>query len=120
MLIRNPKFQLRLSLVFWGEIMKHYKSNKIKIFSRLFFLAFIFFLPFNIVLAEESPLKIRVGIFQNKPIVFQDEPGIPQGMYVELLNEVAKQKNWRLEFVFDTWANLLERLKKNDINLMSQ
>ncbi len=97
--------------------MKHYKSNKIKIFSSIFFLAF--FLPFNIVQAEKSPLKIRVGIFQNKPIVFQDELGTPQGVYVDLLNEVAKQKNWRLEFVYDSLANSLERLKENDIYLMT-
>ncbi len=99
--------------------MKYYKSNKKKIINYLFFLSFFFFLPFNIVQADDSPLKIRVGIFQNKPIVFQDELGNAQGLYIDLLNEVAKQENWQVEFIFDSWTNNLERLKQNDINLMT-
>jgi PAS domain S-box-containing protein len=99
--------------------LKHHKANKINFFSRLFFLAFFFCLPFNTVHAEKSPLKIRVGIFQNKPVVFQDEQGTAQGLYVDLLNEISKQNKLQLEFVFDSWANSLKRLRENDIDLMT-
>ncbi len=62
---------------------------------------------------------VRVGIFQNKPIVFQDKNGVARGLYVDLINEIAKRENWEIKYVLDTFAGGLERLKINDIDLMA-
>lgn len=67
---------------------------------------------------EEGRL-VRVGIFQNEPIVFQDERGVAQGLYVDLLDAIAEQEDWEIHYVLDTWNGCLERLRTNDIDLMT-
>jgi signal transduction histidine kinase/ABC-type amino acid transport substrate-binding protein len=62
---------------------------------------------------------VRVGIFQNEPIVFQDKNGLPRGLYVDILNEIAKKENWELQYVPGTWAKCIERLKTGDIDIMT-
>lgn len=68
--------------------------------------------------AAQAMREIRVGIFQNRPIVFQDEQGIPRGLYIDLLSEVARQEDWKLTYVSDSWARNLQRLRVNEIDLM--
>lgn len=67
-----------------------------------------------------SPLRtIRVGYFQNDPIVFKDHRGTPQGLYVDLLNQIAESESWRLEFVFCNWNDCLDSLRNRELDLMT-
>ena len=68
-------------------------------------------------LFAQAPLK--VGIAHNPPISFLDEKGMPQGVYVDTLNAIAQKENWALEYVFSQWAELLEKAKKGDIDLVA-
>ena len=67
--------------------------------------------------SEQRP--IRVGIFQNEPIVFQDESGVAQGLYVDLVNAIGKEEGWNIEYVLDSWDGCLKRLEARDIDLMT-
>ena len=67
----------------------------------------------------ERPQLIRVGIFQNRPIVFQDEHGVPQGLYVDLLRKIAEEEDWEIEFVPGSWGQGLKRLRTGEIDLMT-
>ena len=67
----------------------------------------------------ETPQLIRVGIFENRPIVFQDEHGVPQGLYVDLLRKIAQDEGWKIEFVAGSWAEGLKRLRTGEIDLMT-
>jgi PAS domain S-box-containing protein len=62
---------------------------------------------------------IRVGLFQNYPIVFQDHDGTPKGIYIELLEEIAKSEGWELHYFPDKWDNCLENLRNKKIDLMT-
>lgn len=62
---------------------------------------------------------IRVGLFQNKPAVFQDENGEVEGLYADLVNEIARLENWKIDYVLDTWEGCLKRLSSGDIDLMT-
>jgi PAS domain S-box-containing protein len=81
---------------------------------------FQFFTP-NLLFADniDSKRSIRVGIFQNEPIVFQDEGGVAKGLYVDIMNEIAKKENWNIEYVLDSFSGGLDRLKTNDIDIMA-
>ncbi|MGE4490406.1 MAG: transporter substrate-binding domain-containing protein [Kiritimatiellales bacterium] len=61
---------------------------------------------------------VRVGIYQNNPKVFQDAQGKPRGIFVDLLQAVAKAEHWTLEFVPGTWQEGLDRLTRSEIDLM--
>ena len=84
------------------------------------FLALVFLLLFqNHAFAQDNDSIIRVGIFQNPPIVFIDDNDIPQGQYIDLLREIANEEGWDIHFVPGTWLEGLERLRSSEIDLMT-
>ncbi len=83
------------------------------------FCAFLFLFPTSISQADSPALKVRVGIFKNHPIVFIDDNGVPQGLYIDLLREIANEEGWDIQFVPGTWHEGLERLRSSEIDLMT-
>lgn len=74
---------------------------------------FLLFGPFN---AHSDTL--RVGVYQNNPKIFIDKKGVPQGIFVDVLNSIAKQEGWHLEYVFGSWAENTNRLLENKIDIL--
>ncbi len=84
------------------------------------FLALVFLFLFqNYAFAQDNASTIRVGVFQNRPIVFIDDDGVPQGLYIDLLWEIANEEGWGIQFVPGTWPEGLERLRSSQIDLMT-
>ncbi len=74
---------------------------------RTVFLALLFLLFFqNHAFAQDNGSTVRVGIFQNHPIVFIDDNGVPQGLYIDLLREIANDEGWDIQFVPGTWSEV--------------
>lgn len=66
-------------------------------------------------LLADDPIK--VGIFQNRPIVFFE--GEPQGLFVEVLNEVAEKEKWQLQYVQCELNDCLQQLASGKLDLMT-
>ncbi|MCF8111136.1 MAG: transporter substrate-binding domain-containing protein [Desulfobacteraceae bacterium] len=62
--------------------------------------------------------KVRVGLYENKPKIFIDEPGAASGIFVEILNEIARKEKWQLTYVPCEWDECLEALEDGRIDLM--
>ncbi|HCY85577.1 MAG TPA: hypothetical protein DHV36_10620 [Desulfobacteraceae bacterium] len=69
--------------------------------------------------AAKAPLPLKIGYFQNEPIVFKDHNGSPQGLYVDIINEIARLENWDPVFVFGDWNQCIRRLDTGKIDLMT-
>ena len=67
----------------------------------------------NQVFAEQ----VKVGVYSNKPLVFQDEKGEFQALTIDVLRYIAGQENWDLQFVPGTWTECLQRLEKGETDL---
>jgi signal transduction histidine kinase len=63
-------------------------------------------------------LVLKVGHYENEPKIYTDEAGNRVGLFPELLEHIAKQENWKLEWVPGTWAECLARLNESEINIM--
>ncbi len=61
---------------------------------------------------------LRVGIYQNKPKVFLDEDGNPEGFWVDLLEHIADAEDWSLEYVPCQWERCLQAVKQGQLDLM--
>jgi signal transduction histidine kinase/CheY-like chemotaxis protein len=61
---------------------------------------------------------VKVGIYQNKPKVFIDAAGEPQGFFIDILNHIASKEGWQLDYVAATWEENLEKLEKAEIDLL--
>ncbi len=84
-------------------------------------LLILFVLIFSIsnVLAEDKKLVVKVGVFQLAPMVYIDDNGTPQGIFVDVIEAIASEEDWEIEYVEGTWNDGLERVKKGQIDLMT-
>ncbi|MCK5842666.1 MAG: transporter substrate-binding domain-containing protein, partial [Candidatus Sabulitectum sp.] len=69
--------------------------------------------PFNAFARE-----VRVGIYENYPKVFTTDQGEPSGIFVDILESIANDEGWTLQYIHGNWAECLERLESGEIDLM--
>ncbi|MDT8334853.1 MAG: transporter substrate-binding domain-containing protein [Desulfurivibrionaceae bacterium] len=93
------------------------------IFSGIILIVSIFFAigtPYaEVQVQDDSPQKrhIRVGVFDNYPIVYESE-GLITGFHLELLKEVAKQEGWILDYIFaGSPKNVLQGLESGNLDI---
>ncbi|WP_175421390.1 HD domain-containing phosphohydrolase [Marinitoga sp. 1135] len=58
---------------------------------------------------------LKIGIYKDIPIVFDEK----RGFFVELARNMFEDLNVDYKFVFDTQANLIEKLKNNEIDIVA-
>lgn len=68
--------------------------------------------------AGEPAKVLKVGLYENFPKVYTNAQGKPAGLFVELLNGVARQEAWRVEYVPCQWQGCLEALQAGELDLM--
>ena len=73
---------------------------------------------FALTPAHAASRIVRVGVYENEPKVFLDENGAPSGIFIELLEAIAQDEGWELEYVPGTWDEGLSRLSSGEIDLM--
>jgi signal transduction histidine kinase/ActR/RegA family two-component response regulator len=61
---------------------------------------------------------VKVGVYQNIPLTFIEENGEVKGFYIDILEHIADKQDWQIEFVPDTWADCLDKLKKGETDLL--
>ena len=80
-------------------------------------LFFIFsFQAFNLNAQNE---KIKIGYYDNKPLLFRDENGEPKGFFVDITHHIAEKENWDTEYIYGSWEECLNMVKNSEIDLLS-
>ncbi|MCG2744865.1 MAG: transporter substrate-binding domain-containing protein [Desulfobacteraceae bacterium] len=69
----------------------------------------------NPVHAREGTIK--VGVYENAPLVYQDESGGYSGLSIDILKLIAAEEGWNLEYVSGSFAESVERLERGEIDL---
>ncbi len=88
--------------------------------SRIIFILLLICVVWRPVQAEERGPRgiVRVGIFPFEPFNFIDEKEVAQGLNPDLLREIVRDERWNIRFVPGSWAEGLDRLQKQEIDLM--
>jgi len=84
-------------------------------------LAFVFILTasfFSTVAAGQEPLLIKVGAYANHPKIFMDADGKVSGFWPDLIEDIAKKENWKIEYIWGTWSDGLDHLLNKEIAIM--
>jgi len=63
-------------------------------------------------------LTLRVGAYENKPKIYTDDDGNVVGFFPELFEYIASKEGWEIEYIHGTWAQCLDRLENNEIDIM--
>ena len=62
---------------------------------------------------------VKVGVYQDFPLVFFDDDNRSHGVYVDILNYVASREDWVVEYVTCKWVDCLNLLENGNIDLMT-
>ncbi|WP_139134888.1 PAS domain S-box protein, partial [Magnetovibrio blakemorei] len=68
---------------------------------------------------QSEPRVVRVGVYQNAPQVFIDSTGTPRGIYIDILDEVARLEGWKLDYVQGSFAEHLEAVAAERLDMMT-
>lgn len=68
--------------------------------------------------AADDIKVVRVGIYENQPKIFTDSEGKAAGFWPDVINYIASQEGWTLEYKHGTWTECLEMLENNEIDVM--
>ena len=66
----------------------------------------------------QAAQHVRVGIYENSPKVGLSKSGKPEGIFVDVIEAIAAEEGWSLDYVPGTWVEGLNRLDKGEIDLM--
>lgn len=83
-----------------------------------FLLSVLTLLSFKTTPAIADVRTVTVGVYENAPKVFTSETGKPSGIFIDVIEEIAKSEGWKLHYVSGTWSEGLDRLAKGEIDLM--
>ncbi len=61
---------------------------------------------------------VTIGIYENAPKVFTSDDGKPSGIFIDIIEFIAKSEGWNLKYVAGTWIDGLDRLADGKIDLM--
>jgi signal transduction histidine kinase len=75
-------------------------------------------LSINIPSAQADDRIVRVGVYENAPKIFTSESGKPSGIFIDIIEHIAKIEGWKLQYVSGTWVEGLDRVEKGEIDLM--
>lgn len=85
---------------------------------QLFF--FYFFLVLAVFWAPYARgATVRVGLFPLDPLNFRDQNGNAAGFYTDLIKESFADKDLTPVFIYGSWAECLDRLQSEEIDLMT-
>jgi signal transduction histidine kinase len=66
----------------------------------------------------KADTKIKVGVYQNKPLSFIENTGQVKGLFIDTIEYVAEKEDWTIEYIPDTWTQCLNDLEVGDIDLL--
>jgi signal transduction histidine kinase/DNA-binding response OmpR family regulator/HPt (histidine-containing phosphotransfer) domain-containing protein len=68
--------------------------------------------------AHAQQRTVTIGLYENAPKIYTAANGKPAGLFVELIEAVAKKEGWRLRYDRCEWADCLQRLEEGQLDLM--
>ena len=95
------------------------KCWNLKKYFILFICLVLFYAIFiTIPVFASEPLTLRVGAYENSPKIFTDDKGNVSGFWPDIINYIALQEGWKIEWVWCTWSKCMDKLENKEIDLM--
>ena len=80
-------------------------------------LALLFLLLVIPVTSHARPV-VNIGFYDFKPLVFRDDEDRPAGLFVDVINYVARKHGWQVQYHFGVWPDNYQRLLDGDLDLI--
>jgi PAS domain S-box-containing protein len=73
----------------------------------------------TITTSAQSKLVVRIGIYDNHPLVSLDSAGKPRGLFVDLVEELSYLENWDVQYVHGRFSENLQLLSDGKLDLIA-
>ena len=61
---------------------------------------------------------VNVGLYENPPKIFSDENGEPAGIFVDIMDAIASEQGWKLNWHSGSWEENLRLVREGRLDLM--
>ena len=61
---------------------------------------------------------LKVGVYNNKPTIFVNESGVVQGLFIDILEDIALQEDWEIKYVVGHFSEMFDSLKAGTIDIL--
>ena len=95
-----------------------FPDNSLLLLHKLLVAILLFAMILPVLTIQAAGRVVRVGVYQNEPKVFLDDHGKADGFFIELLEEIAKEEGWVLQYFPCEWEDCLTDLEAGQIDLM--
>ncbi len=72
----------------------------------------------GILLSGSDAAPVRVGVYENAPMVFLDGEGRARGFYIDLIEHMAAEEGWEIAYVPGTRSECMAWLGEGSIDIM--
>ena len=79
----------------------------------------IIFISISLLSISAEKRDVKVGSFDLPPLIFKGEDGEIEGFFIDLLEEIAFQENWKLEYVHGSWNDGLEGIRNQSLDIVT-
>ena len=62
--------------------------------------------------------EINVVVYNAPPLIYQDENGVPKGVFIDILNEIAVKENWKLNYKYYEIADIFNGIRRQEIDII--
>jgi PAS domain S-box-containing protein len=69
-------------------------------------------------ISVSAETTIKMGVYQNRPLLFKDNDGNIKGIFADILAYIADEEDWNIEYVNGSWSQGLQNLKSADIDIL--
>lgn len=69
-------------------------------------------------LHSDDNRTFKVGIYNNKPKIFIDNKNRPQGFFIDILEDIARSHNLKLEYIPCRWELCMDYLERGELDIM--
>jgi PAS domain S-box-containing protein len=73
-----------------------------------------FFYSINV----NAETTIKVGVYQNEPLLFKDKNGEINGIFPDILAHIADEEGWNLEYTSCSWSQCFGNLESTEIDVL--
>ena len=92
---------------------------KVKIVKYILIFLFLSIGQLHILTAQTNNQNtIKVGVYENPPKIFINKRGNPEGIFIDVINYIAKKDNLKIEFVYGDWNQLITMLYNGQIDVL--
>jgi len=62
--------------------------------------------------------EVKVGVYDVHPACFKDKDGEIKGIYIDILNEISKTKNWKITYSYSSLNDNFNKLRTGELDIM--